>query len=111
MPKRPLQCPFCENPLSAPVDISLETLEITGGICKCNAVYVYDRTGHNLGEALMDALYFVCKEDYDEALSLTPEDYDTVTLDYNPSANTAYPTPDRSTKKSPRLFFLKLKGN
>jgi hypothetical protein len=109
MPKRPLQCPFCENPLAGPVNISTDTLDISGGICTCSAVFVYDRTGHNLGATLMDALYFVCKEDYDRALSLMPDEYETVTLDYNPTSNTAYPTPDRSTKKSPRLIFLKLK--
>lgn len=108
MPKRSLQCPFCENPLAGPADISTDTLEISGGICTCGAVYVYDQTGHNLGSVLMDALYFVCKEDYDRALSLMPEEYETVTLDYNPASNTAYPTPDRSTRKSPRLLFLKL---
>lgn len=109
MPKRPLQCPFCEKPLAGPVNISTDTLDISGGICACGAVFVYDQTGHNLGATLMDALYFVCKEDYDRALSLMPEEYETVTLDYNPISNTAYPTPDRSTKKSPRLLFLKLK--
>jgi hypothetical protein len=87
MPKRPLQCPFCENPLAGPVSISTDTLEISGGICTCGAVFIYDRTGHNLGATLMDALF-----------------------DYNPTSNTAYPTPDRSTKKSPRLLFLKLKN-
>jgi len=109
MRKRPLQCPFCDNLLAGPADITMGSLELTGGMCKCEAVYVYDRTGRNLGAAFMDALCFVCKEDYDRALSLMPEEYDTVTLDYDPHSHTASISEDRSTRKSPKLFFVKLK--
>ncbi|GBE05262.1 MAG TPA: hypothetical protein ENG80_02455 [Nitrospirae bacterium] len=109
MRKRPLQCPFCENLLRAPVDIDTGSLEITGGICKCSAVYVMDRTGHNLGQALMDALYFVCKEDYDRALSLMPEDYDTETYDYNPASHSASVCEERARRKCPKIIFMKLK--
>jgi len=109
MRKRPLQCPFCDNLLASPVDIKLDVLEITGGICKCSAVYVLDLTGHNLGAIFMDALYFACNEDYDKALSLMPEEYETVTFDYDPYSNTAIPSQDRSTQKTPRLLFLRLK--
>jgi hypothetical protein len=87
------------------------SLELTGGICKCGAVYALDRTGHNLGEIFMDALVFACKDDYDKALSLNQDEYETEILEYNPYANTAIKSPDRSTKKIPKLFFLKLKNS
>lgn len=109
MRKKALQCPFCDNLLARPIDINSGTMELIGGICKCSAVYVLDRTGHNLGAAFMDALNFACKEDYDKALSLLPEEYDTETLDYDPFSNTASISEDRSTIKSPKLFFLRLK--
>ncbi len=108
MRRKELQCPFCEKLLARPVDISLEILEITGGICQCSAVYVFDRTGHNLGAAFMDALVFACKEDYDRALSLMPEEYETETLDYDPHSNTACISRD-VTRKSPKLLFVKIK--
>ncbi len=108
MRKKPLQCPFCDNLLAIPLDIDSGTLDITGGICKCSAVYVFDQSGHNLGQAFMDALVFACKEDYDKALSLPPEEYGTEILDYDPSSNTSCISQDE-TRKSPKLFFLKLK--
>ncbi len=108
MAKRPLQCPFCENLLGKPVDITMGSLDLTGGICRCGSVYVMDQTGHNLGQALMDALYFVCKEDYDKALTLNPEDYDTETYDYNPSSHSASVCNERARRKCPKIIFLKL---
>jgi hypothetical protein len=102
-----LQCPFCNNYLIAPVDIKTKTMELTGGICKCGAVYVLDRTGHNLGEIFMDALTFVCKGDIDRALSLAPEDYESVEYDYDLHANTV----GRRSKsgKLCKLLFIRLK--
>ncbi len=109
MRKQELKCPFCENLLARPAGIDTGTLDITGGICQCSAVYLFDQTGHNLGQMLMDALAFACKEDYDKALSLTSEEYITEVLDYNPQTNTA--SLNQNVKaKSPKLFFLKLKG-
>jgi hypothetical protein len=110
MRRKTLQCPFCSNPLAAPLDITADTLELTGGICTCGAVYALDRTGHNLGAIFMDALVFACKEDYDKALSLNQDEYDTETLDYDPFSNTASRSEGRSTKKIPKLFFVKLKN-
>lgn len=107
--KNQLQCPFCDSPLGPPVHITGDILDITGGVCTCSAVYVLDRTGHNLGEIFMEALYFACKEDYDRALSLMPEEYETLSMDYDPHANTAVPSAAKSTKKIPKLFFLRLK--
>ena len=104
---RPLQCPFCDNFLIAPVDIKTKTIELTGGICRCRAVYVLDRTGHNLGEIFMDALTFVCKGDIDKVLSLSPDDYDTVEYDYDMHANTVGRR--SKTGKLCKLLFVKLK--
>jgi hypothetical protein len=102
-----LQCPFCENYLIAPIDIKTKTLELTGGICKCRAVYVLDRTGHNLGEIFMDALTFVCKGDLDRALSLAPEDYESVEYDYDLHANTVGKR--SKSGKLCKLLFIRLK--
>jgi hypothetical protein len=108
MRRKELQCPFCDNFLARPVDITSGTMDITGGICPCGAVYVFDRTGHNLGAAFMDALIFACKEDYDKALSLFPEEYETVEFGYNYHSNTVSMRESR-TERSGKLLFLKLK--
>ena len=86
--KEPLQCPFCDNYLIAPVDIKMKSLEISGGICKCGAIYAMDRSGHNLGEIFMDALAFACRGDIDRAMSLGPEDYESADFNYNLQSNT-----------------------
>ena len=104
---QPLQCPFCENYLIAPVDIRTKAIELTGGICKCRAVYVLDRTGHNLGEIFMDALTFVCKGDLDKALALNPEDYDFVDYNYDLQANTLGRR--SQSGKICKLLFIRLK--
>lgn len=104
---RPLRCPFCNNLLARPVDISYGTIDIIGGICQCSAVYVLDRTGHNLGAAFMDALTFACKEDYDKALSLMPDEYETVDFDYDIHRNAIGKNP--ITGRAGKLLFLRLK--
>lgn len=107
MPRaRPLQCPFCENYLIAPIDIKFRDLELTGGICKCGGVYVLDRTGHNMGEIFMDALTFVCKGDIDKSLSLDPSEYESLDYDYDLDSNTVG---GRSkTGKLSKLIFVRL---
>lgn len=106
---RPLQCPFCDNYLACPVDIHLKSLDIVGGICACGAVYVLDRSGHNLGEIFLDALTFSCKGDIDRALSLMPEDYETETFDYDIHANMVRSRGSRRGR-SGKIIFVRLKN-
>jgi hypothetical protein len=87
MRRKELQCPFCNNLLARPVDINFKAMELTGGICRCSAVYVFDRTGHNLGEIYLDALTFLCRGDLDKSV-FKPEDYETVDFDYDQHTNT-----------------------
>ena len=102
---RPLQCPFCDNYLIAPIDIQFRSVEITGGICKCGAIYALDRSGHSMGEIFMDALVFACKGDYDMALSLNPEDYETVEYEYDLDTNTIGRS---TTAKISRIIFIRI---
>lgn len=106
---RPLQCPFCDTYLRAPIDINVKGTELTGGICTCGAIYVLDRTGHNVGDVFMDALTFVSKGDIDKALSLDPEDYESVEYDYDVHANTIGRT--SKTGKAGKLVFVRLRDN
>ena len=73
-----LNCPFCEKPIDEPQEIKTSFgSTFTGGKCGCGAVYVFDRGGHNLGDAYVDALAYACNNDWDKAWSLVPdEDYD-----------------------------------
>jgi hypothetical protein len=88
MPRsRPLQCPFCSTYLIRPVEIRFKTIEIAGGICRCGAIYAFDRTGHSLGEIFLDAMTFLCRGDIDRALSLEPADYEDMAYDYDYETN------------------------
>ncbi len=109
MSRRPLQCPFCENYLRAPVDIHFKSMDILGGICICGAIYALDRGGHNLGGIYMDALTFACRGDYDKALSLSPGEYEEETLNYDSHTNTASAREVKG-KRSSRIIFVKLKA-
>lgn len=104
---KPLQCPFCENYLRKPIDLTIRDLDITGGICTCGAIYALDQSGRAMGEIFMDALTFVCRGDVDKALSLDPEDYESVDLEYDLREN-------RIGRRSgggklSKIFFVKLK--
>lgn len=103
---RPLQCPFCETSLRAPIDIRIRDLEVTGGICTCGAVYALDRTGHNVGDIFMDALTFLSRGDVDRALSLGPEDYESAEYDYDIHGNTIGRR--SKTGKIGKLVFLRM---
>ncbi len=107
MRRKPLQCPFCDNFLAGPVDLNIGALELTGGICRCKAVYVLDRTGHNLGEIFLNGLTFACRGDIDKALSLNPEDYETEEFDYDLHSHTIGRNP--RIGRASKLLFVKLK--
>jgi len=87
----------------------MKSLEITGGICTCGAVFVLDRSGHNLGEVFLDALTFAGKGDIDKAMALMPEDYETETLDYDIHTNSLRPRGGRKGRGG-KLIFVRLKN-
>lgn len=101
-----LVCPFCSRPIDEPCEIKTALGNtFTGGRCECRAVFVYDRSGHNLGEAYVDALAFACDGDWDKALSLIPdEDYEVKELGYDSRRNKFSSTQRRA--KATFLFIL-----
>ncbi len=80
-----LNCPFCDRLIDEPREIKTSLGSIlTGGKCECGAVYVYDRGGHNLGEAYVDLMAYACNDDWDMAWSLIPDvDYELRELTYD----------------------------
>ena len=64
--------------------------------------------GKLFGEIFLDALAFVCKGDMDKSLSLDPEEYETVELNYDVGANTIGRR--GSPAKLSKLLFVRLKG-
>lgn len=79
------RCPFCNRPIDIPHEVRTGLGNyIFGGQCECGAVYVFDRSGHNFGEAFVDALNFACEGKCDNPWDLIPgEDYQEVLLHYD----------------------------
>jgi len=51
-------------------------------LCPCGAIGAYDTTGHNLGDALMEAIAFAYDDDLEKALAMEPDkDYEIRYLD------------------------------
>jgi hypothetical protein len=103
-----LRCPYCSKPLEEPHEIEGRFGNtFTGGACECGAVYVFDRGGHNLGDAYVDALTYACHDDWDKAWSLKPdEDYEVKELSYDRRRNKFSGNPRRA---SAAFIFVRVK--
>lgn len=106
-----LRCPFCDTPIGEPEEImSRFGNTITGGRCACGTVYVYDRTGHNMGDAYVDVLNLACDGDLEKAWSLVPnEDYEILELTYNTRRHKFGRETVSRGKLSPSFLFVRLK--
>ncbi len=107
-----LNCPFCRRPLEAPGEIKARFgSSFEGGRCECGAVFVYDRDGHSLGDAYVDALGLLCDDDWERVWSLSPdEDYEVLELAYD-SRRRKFGNERRRMANSPVFLFLRLKEN
>jgi hypothetical protein len=107
-----LGCPFCERSLGELEEITAKFGNvISGGKCECGAVYVYDGSGHNVGDAYVDALTLLCDGDLDKAWSMTPEeDYEVKEFNYDSRKNRFSSESLGRGKRSPVYLFVKLKN-
>jgi hypothetical protein len=104
------RCPFCSRLLDSPGEITSRFgSSFEGGRCDCGAVFIYDRGGHSLGDAYVDALGLLCEDDWDRAWSLVPgEDYEVVERGYDSRRKRFGGEPKRRSN-SPVFLFLRLK--
>lgn len=76
------ECPFCGRVVSRPEETRTDFGNVLCGKCACDAVFVCDPTGRNVGEAYMEALALM-KGDW-ELGELDPErDYTVTEMDYD----------------------------
>ena len=77
------RCPFCEEPFGRPCETdSRRAGDFYKWLCACGAVAAYDATGHNLGDALMEAIAFAYGDDWETALAMEEdEDFEIRYLD------------------------------
>ena len=106
-----LRCPFCDNPIEDPQEITSRFGNtFSGGRCVCGAVYVYDRSGHNMGDAYVDVLNMAYDGDLDSAWSKTPnEDYEILELTYNSRRNKFGRDTGSRGRPQPSFLFVRVK--
>lgn len=103
MRREPVLCLFCGGLISPPQEEITEIGEVICGKCDCGAIYVCEPTGHNQGEALVQAMLLVSPEGIDKVelgvnFELRERDYNYRTHQYVYIKNWPF---------SGRLFFLK----
>lgn len=107
MNKNTPECPFCGRFINRMDEMKTEFGSVPGGSCECGAVYVCDPTGHNTGEAYMEAL-ILARGNWQINGIEEDEDYETVTFDYDEKSHQVVYSKGRSSL-SGRLVFIKLK--
>ncbi len=110
---QPAKCPFCDTDLKRPAEVEPRRLgDFSYGQCPCGAVYVCDETGHNLGAALVEALGYACKDDWDLAWALMPEEdyHDEMIEHYDLQTHRVYPSGRTNDGRTARavLVFIRL---
>lgn len=106
---RDAQCPFCNDPIPMPSTIVTEFGEIIGGDCRCGAVYTCDLTGHNIGEALLDALIFACGNDWDRVFNIGYEDYNESVFNYDINTHRIWNIRDIRRDQGGKIIFIRIK--
>ncbi len=103
------RCPFCKAALRIPAKIETVTGYFIGGRCDCGAVYACDPSGHNVGEAYLDALSYACGEDLDKVYSLdSDKDYSEAVFDYDLNSHKMREIRDIRRDFSGKIIFIKL---
>lgn len=103
------KCPFCATLIKAPEEIKTESGGFIGGKCGCGAVYVCDPTGHNVGEAYLDALTYACGGDWMKFDSLNSgETYSEAVFNYDLRTHKLWEIRDARRDYSRKIIFIKL---
>lgn len=108
MNKYPPECPFCGRFIVRPETTRTEFGEILSGRCNCGAVYVCDPTGHNAGEAYMEALA-LARGNWEIGLMDENIDYQTSDIDYDLKTHTKIYSSGMTEMKG-KLIFVKYKS-
>jgi hypothetical protein len=101
------KCPFCAAMIRAPEEIKTEAGGFIGGRCGCGAVYVCDPTGHNVGEAYLDALTYACGGNITKFDSLNSgENYREAVFNYDMRAHKLWESKDVRRDYSCKMIFI-----
>ena len=102
------RCPFCSGPLPMPEAIRTETGEFIGGRCECGAIYACDPTGHNVGEAYLDALIYASGGDWNKVQSLDAESFHEAVRNYDMRTHRMWEIRDTRRDYTGKIIFIKV---
>jgi hypothetical protein len=105
-------CPFCKRSLERPVPVQIGPgLQIPGGRCSaCGARYLFDPTGKNVGEIMMQALELIASDLSREASELIAgEDFDDAILSYDWRTHRSSGEAKGFADRYGRLYMIKAK--
>jgi len=102
------RCPFCSGTIPPPEAIRTETGEFTGGRCECGAVYACDPTGHNVGEAYLDALIYASGGDWNKVQSIDAESFHEAVRNYDMGAHRMWEIRDIRRDYACKIIFIKV---
>jgi hypothetical protein len=106
------RCPFCALLLREPKNIKTTAGGFIGGRCECGAVYACDPTGHNVGEAYLDALEYASGEGNDIFGSLkSDEHYEEAVFNYDLRTHRLWNIKDIRRDYSGKIVFIKVAKN
>ncbi len=107
----PVLCPFCKAAVPRPgalAPLSAASSDAAGGRCGCGALFLFDASGREGGQLLLDGLARLCEGDLTRALALEGgTDYRIDSVGYNPRGHSAEPI-RRGGFGRPKLWFFKL---
>lgn len=101
------ECPFCGRIINRPDEVKTEFGTVPGGSCECGTIYVCDLTGHNTGEAYMEALALARGSWRIDEMG-EDIDYETCDIDYDMNSHQRVFSKGLSSPAG-RLVFVKLK--
>jgi hypothetical protein len=91
-----------------PEAIRTDTGEFIGGKCECGAVYACDPTGHNVGEAYLDALIYASGGDWNKVQSGDAESYQETVRNYDMGAHRTWEIRDIRRDYTCKIVFIKV---
>lgn len=95
------KCPFCERLLIMPETVKTATGEFVGGRCECGAAFACDPTGHNVGEAYLDAIMYASGAGLDA-------DYREAVFNYDINTHRLWHIKDIRRDYSGKIVFVKV---
>ncbi len=95
--------------MNMPENVKTDSGDFLGGKCACGAVFACDPTGHNVGQAYLDALIYASGDDWEKLDSLVSgSDYSEAVFNYDIRTHRLTEIEDIRRNFSGKIIFVRL---